>query len=162
HGTRMHDDIHLGGSPRASIALFRTSQALAAVNGRSFVLPDDVKRMVQPVLAHRIILRPESRLRKQTPAALLHEIVSDVRGPVPAHKDGDAPFADGGVGGGGCGVREGQGLGPAGPRPSRRASRTALHSLPAARLLAAAPATPKCVSFNPPLTHIRREVAPGG
>jgi MoxR-like ATPase len=93
HGTRMHDDIQLGGSPRASIALFRTAQALAAVNGRSFVLPDDVKRMVQPVLAHRIILRPESRLRKLTPAALLHEIVGDVRVPVPAHRDGEDPFA---------------------------------------------------------------------
>src|ERR1700751_805347 len=43
HGTRMHDDIQLGGSPRASIALFRTAQALAAVNGRTFILPDDVK-----------------------------------------------------------------------------------------------------------------------
>jgi MoxR-like ATPase len=85
-GTREHDDVALGGSPRASIALFRTAQAYAAVNGRSFVLPDDVKRMVQPVLAHRLILRPESRLRKVTPAALLHEIVSDVRVPVPAEK----------------------------------------------------------------------------
>src|SRR5262245_43242105 len=47
HGTRMHDDIQLGGSPRASIALFRTAQAMAAVNGRNYVLPDDVKRMVQ-------------------------------------------------------------------------------------------------------------------
>jgi MoxR-like ATPase len=94
-GTRTHDDIQLGGSPRASIALFRTSQALAAINGRSFVLPDDVKRMVQPVLAHRIILRPESRLRKVTPAALLHEIVGDVRVPVPAHRSDnrDDPFA---------------------------------------------------------------------
>ncbi len=82
HGTRMHDDIQLGGSPRASIALFRTAQALAAIQGRNFVIPDDVKRMVQPVLAHRVILRPESRLRKVTPAALLHEIVSEVRVPV--------------------------------------------------------------------------------
>ena len=89
HGTRTHDDIQLGGSPRASIALFRTAQALAAIAGRNFVLPDDVKRMVQPVLAHRLILRPESRLRKVTPAALLHEIVGDVRVPVPSHRDDD-------------------------------------------------------------------------
>jgi MoxR-like ATPase len=88
HGTRMHDDIQLGGSPRASIALFRTAQALAAINGRNFVLPDDVKRMVQPVLAHRVILRPESRLRKVTTAALLHEIMSDVRVPV-THRAGE-------------------------------------------------------------------------
>ncbi len=88
-GTRTHDDIQLGGSPRASIALFRTAQALAAIQNRNFVLPDDVKRMVQPVMAHRLILRPESRLRKVTPAALLHEIVSEVRVPVPAHRDDD-------------------------------------------------------------------------
>jgi MoxR-like ATPase len=85
-GTRQHDDILLGGSPRASIALFRTAQALAAIGGRNFVMPDDVKRMVHPVLGHRLILRPESRLRKVTTAALLNEIVSDVRVPVPAHQ----------------------------------------------------------------------------
>jgi MoxR-like ATPase len=94
HGTRTHDDVQLGGSPRASIALFRTAQAHAAVNGRNFVLPDDVKRMVQPVLAHRVILRPESRLRKVTGAALLHEVVSEVRVPVPAHGDDrEDPFS---------------------------------------------------------------------
>jgi MoxR-like ATPase len=94
-GTRTHDDVQLGGSPRASIALFRTAQAHAAINGRNFVLPDDVKRMVQPVMAHRLILRPESRLRKVTPAALLHEIVGDVRVPVPSHRDDtrEDPFA---------------------------------------------------------------------
>jgi MoxR-like ATPase len=80
--TREHEDVHLGGSPRASIALFRTAQALAAVSGRNFVLPDDVKRMVTSVLAHRLILRPESRLRKVTPAALLKEIVPEVRVPI--------------------------------------------------------------------------------
>jgi MoxR-like ATPase len=85
HGTRMHDDVQLGASPRASLALFRTGQALAAIAGRDFVLPDDIKRMVQPVLAHRIILRPESRLRKVTPASVLHEVVTEVRVPVPAH-----------------------------------------------------------------------------
>jgi MoxR-like ATPase len=86
-GTRTHDDVQLGGSPRASIALFRTAQAYAAINGRNFVLPDDVKRMVQPVLAHRLILRPESRLRKVTAAALLHEVVSEQRVPVPARQE---------------------------------------------------------------------------
>ena len=94
HGTRMHDDILLGGSPRASIALFRTAQALAAINGRGFVLPDDVKRMVQPVLAHRVILRPESRLRKVTAAGLLHEIVGDVRVPVVGRGEEKDAFGD--------------------------------------------------------------------
>lgn len=81
HETRKHDDLSLGGSPRASIALFRTAQALAAISGRSFVQPDDVKRMAPSVLNHRLILRPESRLRKVTAAALVEEIVEDV--PVP-------------------------------------------------------------------------------
>ena len=66
--TRDCDDVSLGGSPRASIALFRTSQALAAVSGRNFVRPDDVKQMAgPPCLTHRMILRPESRLAKADP-----------------------------------------------------------------------------------------------
>jgi MoxR-like ATPase len=82
HGSREHADVQLGGSPRASIALFRTGQALAAIAGRDFVLPDDVKRMAHPVLAHRLILRPESRLRKKTPAAVVNEVVMDAKVPV--------------------------------------------------------------------------------
>jgi len=82
HGSREHEDILLGGSPRASIALFRTAQALATISGRDFVIPDDVKRMAQSVLAHRIILRPESRLRKKTPASVVNEIVGDARVPI--------------------------------------------------------------------------------
>ncbi len=84
HATREQGDVLLGGSPRASIALFRTAQALAAVAGRNFVLPDDVKRMVLPVMGHRLILRPESRIRKITAATVLNEILSDVSAPVPA------------------------------------------------------------------------------
>ena len=82
HSSREHEDVLLGGSPRASIALFRTAQALAAVQGRDFVIPDDVKRMAQPVLGHRLILRPESRLRKKTPAAVVNELVMDARVPI--------------------------------------------------------------------------------
>lgn len=82
HASREHEDVLLGASPRASIALFRTAQALAAIGGRDFAIPDDIKRMAQPVLAHRIILKPESRLRKRTPSALVHEIVQDVAVPV--------------------------------------------------------------------------------
>jgi MoxR-like ATPase len=80
--TRQHDEVHLGGSPRASIALFRTGQALAAISGRNFVLPDDIKRMALAVLCHRLILKPESRLRKVTPSAVIHEILTEVRVPV--------------------------------------------------------------------------------
>jgi len=79
--TRTCDDVSLGGSPRASLALFRTSQALAAVSGRTFVRPDDVKQLAGPVLTHRVILRPESRLRKLTAAAVVAEVVAEV--PVP-------------------------------------------------------------------------------
>lgn len=84
HGTREHDDVSLGGSPRASIALFRSAQALAAIRARNFVLPDDVKRMVHAVLAHRLILRPESRLRKVTATSVIDEIVMEA--PVPMMK----------------------------------------------------------------------------
>jgi MoxR-like ATPase len=63
HATRGHHDVRLGGSPRASIALYRTSQAVAAIRGRAYVEPDDVKQVVPSVLAHRIILQPESRLQ---------------------------------------------------------------------------------------------------
>lgn len=82
HASRDHEDILLGGSPRASIALFRTAQALAAVSGRDFAQPDDVKRMAQPVLAHRLILKPESRLRKRTPAAVVKDLVDDAKVPL--------------------------------------------------------------------------------
>jgi len=82
HGTREHEDIALGGSPRASMALFRTAQAWAAMQGRDFVLPDDVKRLCQPVLGHRLILKPESRLRRQSVAAVINEVVSDVKVPI--------------------------------------------------------------------------------
>ena len=82
HNSREHEDILLGGSPRASIAMFRTAQALAAIQGRDFATPDDVKRMAQPILAHRIILKPESRLRKKTPALVVSELVNDARVPI--------------------------------------------------------------------------------
>lgn len=82
HDTRLHDDLSLGGSPRASIALFRTAQAMAAVRGRNFVQPDDIKRIAAPVLTHRMILRPESRLRKVTAASVVESIISQIAVPI--------------------------------------------------------------------------------
>ncbi len=82
HATRQHDEVALGGSPRASLALYRCGQALAGINDRRFVLPDDIKKMAVPVLAHRLILKPESRLRKVTPAAVINEILTEVSVPV--------------------------------------------------------------------------------
>jgi MoxR-like ATPase len=82
HASREHEAVSLGGSPRASIALFRTGQALAAINQRDFVLPDDIKRMAQAVLGHRLILKPESRLRKLSTQAVIKEILDEVSVPV--------------------------------------------------------------------------------
>ena len=81
HDTRDHEDLELGGSPRASIALFRTAQAIAAMRGRSYVLPDDVKRVSAPVLTHRMILKPEARLRKVVAEELVEEIVAEIAVP---------------------------------------------------------------------------------
>ncbi|GIW92850.1 MAG: magnesium chelatase [Pirellulaceae bacterium] len=81
HETREHPDVALGASPRASIALYRTSQAMAALRGRNYVLPDDVKRVAPAVLTHRLILKPESRLRKVTATAVVDEILSEVAVP---------------------------------------------------------------------------------
>ena len=81
HATRDHDDLALGGSPRASMALYHAAQALAAVRGNNFVLPDDVKRIAAAVLGHRIIVRPESRLRKITATHIVDEILNEVSVP---------------------------------------------------------------------------------
>jgi MoxR-like ATPase len=79
--TREHNDVLLGGSPRASLALHRASQAVAAIRGQDFVTPDDVKRMAPAVLGHRIILKPESRLRKVTTASVIEEVLDSARVP---------------------------------------------------------------------------------
>lgn len=81
HGTRQHEDLALGASPRASLALFRASQVMAALLGRNFVQPDDVKRVAPPIMTHRVILRPESRLRKVTSMTVIDEVMRMV--PVP-------------------------------------------------------------------------------
>ncbi len=73
--TRAHPDIALGASPRGSLALYKAGQALAALRGRAFVLPDDIKELVPYALAHRLVIRPESQLRGRTAEAILAEIV---------------------------------------------------------------------------------------
>ena len=79
--TRNHPNIYLGVSPRGSLALFRASQALAAMRGREFVYPDDIKFLVKPTLAHRIIVTPAARVRSITSTLILDEILQSV--PVP-------------------------------------------------------------------------------
>jgi MoxR-like ATPase len=80
--TRNHALLALGASPRASLGLMRTGQARAALLGRDFVLPDDIKALAAPVLCHRLILKPEARLRQSDLVSLVHEILEQV--PVPA------------------------------------------------------------------------------
>jgi MoxR-like ATPase len=73
--TRASDDVYLGASPRGSLGLFRSAQARAAIQGREFVLPDDVKAMAVPVLGHRIIVSPAARLRDLSADRIVEEIV---------------------------------------------------------------------------------------
>ena len=73
--TRTHPDLAAGASPRGSLALYKTSQAFAALRGRDYVTPDDIKILVPLTLGHRLILRPESQLRGHTAASILHEIM---------------------------------------------------------------------------------------
>lgn len=80
--TRATDEIQLGASPRASLALHRASQALAALRGRDFVKPDDVKELIGPVLAHRLILHPEARLRGRSAIQVVRAIGERVSAPV--------------------------------------------------------------------------------
>jgi MoxR-like ATPase len=73
--TRAHGDVALGASPRASLALFKTAQALAACRGRDHVIPDDVKYLTPYTLAHRLIVKPEAELRGQTAAKIVNDIL---------------------------------------------------------------------------------------
>ncbi|MCK4897575.1 MAG: MoxR family ATPase, partial [Anaerolineales bacterium] len=79
--TREHPEVYLGASPRGSLALYRTSQARAAMNGRDYVLPDDIKALAIPTFAHRIILGPAARLRDVDAEQVVQEILNSV--PVP-------------------------------------------------------------------------------
>ncbi len=79
--TRTHEELYLGASPRGSLALFRTSQARAAVEGRDFVLPDDVKAMAVPTLAHRLIIGSAARIREVDARDIVVELLD--RLPVP-------------------------------------------------------------------------------
>ena len=73
--TRQHPDLSLGASPRGSLALYKTGQALAALKGRSYVIPDDIKTLAPLTLAHRLILKPESQLRGRTVHSVLRDIL---------------------------------------------------------------------------------------
>jgi len=84
--SRKHDEVYLGASPRGSLALFRSSQARAALQGRDYVTPDDVKRMAVPALAHRLIVGSAARIRDVDARDIVGEILSRV--PVPGGEIG--------------------------------------------------------------------------
>ncbi|OPY26718.1 MAG: Holliday junction DNA helicase RuvB [Methanocella sp. PtaU1.Bin125] len=80
--SRGHEKLLLGGSPRASIALLKASKALAAINGRDYVIPDDVKYLLPKVLSHRLIVKPELELENVDPSDIVRELLDTVRVPV--------------------------------------------------------------------------------
>lgn len=82
--TRTHNDIALGASPRATMALYHTCQARAAIQDRSYVIPDDIKVMAPHVLIHRLIVNPQTRLRGRTSRDVVREVVDTVPVPVEA------------------------------------------------------------------------------
>jgi MoxR-like ATPase len=82
NASREHEAVSLGASPRGSIALMRCSQGLAALRGRSYVVPDDVKHVAEPVLGHRLILQPQRRLQGVTPAQVVADLLQTVPVPV--------------------------------------------------------------------------------
>lgn len=80
--TREHPDIYLGASPRGSLGLFRVSQAMATLQGRDYVIPDDVKSLAEMVLAHRMVIQPAARLQNVTAGQIVQELVNSVPIPV--------------------------------------------------------------------------------
>ena len=82
HRTREDHRVITGASPRASQSLFKTSRASAAIDGRDYVIPDDIKNVALPVVSHRIVLKPESKIRGVTGQHLMRKILSEVPVPV--------------------------------------------------------------------------------
>ena len=81
HNTRNNGDIYLGASPRASLAIMKTAKAVAAMNGRDFVTPDDIQYVCSPVLNHRVILTPEREMEGYEPDDIIREIVQKIEVP---------------------------------------------------------------------------------
>ncbi len=79
--TRKHPDVYLGASPRGSLALFRSAQARAALNGRDYIIPDDVKALAENALSHRIIIGPAARIKDVTARTVVRDILGSL--PVP-------------------------------------------------------------------------------
>ncbi len=80
--TREHNEVQLGASPRATMALYHSAQAWAAIQGRDFVIPDDIKFMAPHVLTHRLLVSPQAQLRGRQPNQLISDIVDSISVPV--------------------------------------------------------------------------------
>lgn len=80
--TRVHPAVELGASPRASLALMNASRAYAYINGRDYVVPEDIAKLIVPVFSHRISLRQEMRMKKQTVNSVLQDVLMSVPAPV--------------------------------------------------------------------------------
>jgi MoxR-like ATPase len=105
--TRTLPELRLGGSPRATLQLIRTSRASAALAGRDFVLPDDVQEMAQPVLSHRLVLTAQAQVDRRSPEDLVRDVLARV--PVPqAPKQPPGARLDGNTGGAGAGTEPGR------------------------------------------------------
>ena len=79
--TREHNDVYLGSSPRGSLGIYRASQARAAIQGRDYVTPDDIKGIAEPILGHRLILAPGARLQNRNEDNILNELLEKVHVP---------------------------------------------------------------------------------
>ncbi len=91
NATRNHPDIYLGASPRGSLALYRAGQAFAALHGRDYVIPDDVKRLAEPALAHRLIIKTSSSIHDVNQGQVVRELLDSV--PIEAPRGTDRPAA---------------------------------------------------------------------
>jgi MoxR-like ATPase len=87
--TRARKEVRIGGSPRASVALYRAAQALAFLDGRDFVLPDDVKSVAPAVLGHRVVLDLDYSLRGSSAVDIVKQVIASVGAPPPPTPDGE-------------------------------------------------------------------------
>ncbi|MBM4408765.1 MAG: MoxR family ATPase [Chloroflexi bacterium] len=92
NGTRSHPDVYLGASPRGSLALYRSGQAFAALSGRDYVIPDDIKRLAEPALAHRLIIKTSSSIHDVQAGSVIRELLESV--PVEAARPAQGPVRD--------------------------------------------------------------------
>jgi MoxR-like ATPase len=94
--SRNHDDVYLGASPRGSLALYNTSRAWAALQGRDYVIPDDVKEMAEPSLAHRLIMSPAARMKNVDSRLVVRELLTGTPVPGARATAATAPVSSGG------------------------------------------------------------------